>query len=291
MRLCNMLYLIPLAALCCTGRVAAQPPYCSQLTVTGTYALAYEGTAFMTPPGASQAVPLPGAGLGIVSIDSEGTITSSGYQTIGGSMAYYPTMPGTIKVNRDCTGTVVWTGGATATIVISNGGDEIHSMVVQSPLSPMVVYGTWNRISHVPATVYAGQCSVNSVFGTYALRQHGYVLMSQSGSSQPAPMPGASLAMASITQDGVAEGSGASSIGGQTLPFTVTGGTVQVKRDCTGTMSFTAVSQGRTLGQMQAWFVVLNGGDTLWTIALTTPMGKPVTLGTMQRISHATGGN
>jgi hypothetical protein len=284
----NRLYTVLLPALCFSAIAAAQPPYCTQNTITGTYALAYEGAVFAKPPGASQAVPLPGAGLAIVSVDSEGVIASAGYQTVGGAMAYYPAMPGTIKVNSDCTGTLMWTGGATATVAVMDGGDTIHSLVVQSPMGPTVIYGTWDRISRVPETAYAAQCSESSVFGTYAIRQHGYAVLNQAAGPQPSFVPGSALGITAVARDGTAEGTGTMSIGGQIMTFTSTDGAVQVKPDCTGTVSFTAVSQGRNLGQFQGWFVVLDGGDTLWTIELSTPLGKPATLGTMTRISRTT---
>jgi hypothetical protein len=288
MRTYSILYVAALAALCFDGPAAARPYRCTQQSVTGTFALAYEGTVFMTPPGASQTVPLPTAGLAVVSIDPEGAFSSAGYQTIGGSMAYFPTMPGTIKVNDDCTGTVVWGGGGTATVVISNGGDEMHSMMTQSPMAPMVVYGTWNRISRASHTVEAALYSPGSVYGTYAARQHGYLKATQPGGQQASFVPGATVGIGTITQDGAVESTGTVSTGGQIVPFESTGGAIQVKTDCTGTMTFTAKSQGRPLGQVQGWFLVLDGGDTLWTMELSTPIGNPITLGTMTRISRRT---
>lgn len=283
------IYCVALAALCFAGSISAQP-YCDQQTVTGVYALAYQGTMFLPVPGTSQAAPLPGAGLAIVSIDSQGAISSFGYQTVGGVMSYAPAMPGIIKVTSNCTGTVAWTGGATATIVIADGGDEMHSLVLQSPLGTVVVDGTWKRIARLPANVSPSPCSASSVFGTYAIWQRGYVMATLSGSSQPSPVPGALAGTAIVTRDGAIEGSGTVVLGGQALPYGSATGTIQLKADCSGTVTFTAVSQGRSLGPVQEWVVVLDGGDTLWTIELSTPMGKPVTLGVMKRISYTIAG-
>jgi hypothetical protein len=153
----------------------------------------------------------------------------------------------------------------------------------------MVVYGTWYRISPVPATVYPAPCSADRVFGTYVLWQHGYVIPPPSGSTQPTPAPGSSVAIGSIGRDGSASAAGTVTIAGQVLPFGSAGGSIQAKADCTGSMTLNVESQGRTLGPVQGYFIALDGGDTLWTMELSSPMGKPITLGTMKRISHTTG--
>ena len=55
-----------------------------------------------------------------------------------------------------------------------------------------------------------------------------------------------------------------------------------VNADCTGTTTGTLSEGGVAIGNAQAWFIVLDSGDTVWAIEVQ----NPVALGTMTRISH-----
>ncbi|HUI58375.1 MAG TPA: hypothetical protein VLY04_25555 [Bryobacteraceae bacterium] len=278
-----------LAAVTFAIPLLAQPVRCTQETVSGTYALSYEGTVLVTAPGTSQPVPVPGVGLAVVSIDSAGAIWAAGIQTIGGTSVQFPFVPsGTMAVNSDCTGAVNWgLGMGTATMVILGEGQELNTMMTQCGPAvggPCIIYGTWKRISRTPATVVPAQCSPGSVVGTYTVRQHGNLMSPQAGSTYLLATPGTLVGVASIGSDGSVKAAGTASVGGRTMPFGMAGN-LQMKSDCTATVTATLTSQGVTMGQGQGWYVVVDGGNQLFGIEVQNPMGQPVTLGTMTRIS------
>lgn len=263
-----------------------QPNHCTQETVAGTYGLAFEGTVLVPSAASSQPVSMPGVGLSIVSIDSKGAIAAPGYMVIGPKMTFYPAMPGTIQVNSDCTGVVTWVGGGAANAVILGEGHEINTQMFDcGAMGQCVIYGTWRRISRVPSTVEPAQCSAASVFGTYTFRQSGHMLQSQVGLLYPAAVPFATVGMASIAYDGTFSSAGTASTGGQSQPVAMANTKVQIKPDCTGTIAGDITSQGSVVGQSQIWFVILDGGDQLWSLETQDPAGQPVVLGTMTRIS------
>jgi hypothetical protein len=269
--------------------LAAQPVHCTPDTVTGTYALAYEGTVLITATGSPQPAAIPGVGLAMVSIDSKGAMTATGVQNIGGAAQQFPFMPmGSVTVNSDCTGAVNWSGGGVATMVVLGEGQELNTMMTQCGPGmggPCVIYGTWKRISRTPATVVAAQCSPGSIGGTYAYREHGYMMAPQAGSPYPQATPVASAAVASLGADGTPRATGVASIGGQIVPLTAAAGTWQLKSDCTASMTFNFTVQGVPMGQGQEWAVVLDGGNEIWGIEMQSPMGQPVVIGIMRRIS------
>ena len=270
--------------LVCASLALAQPNRCTLDTVVGTYALSYQGYMLMSASGTSQPAAVPIAGLALVAIDSQGAITSTGYQSTGGQISQGP-MPGTLKLNSDCNGTVDWGGGVTGNLVVLHEGAEIHSIMTHGPAGSPVVSGTWKRISRTSNTVEPAQCSPNSLVGVYAIRQSGTMMMTQPGSSQAAPAPVAMMAVGWVGYDGLGSTTGIASLAGQVLPFAVADVKFDVKPDCTATSSSNLTSQGVTLGQAVGWGLVLDGGDEAWSIETQDPTGLPVLLGTWKRIS------
>jgi len=291
MRNCIFRYVGFLAAVSLGVPVLAQPMRCSQGTVVGTYALSYDGTVLATAPGTSQTIPIPLAGLAVVSIDPSGAMWAVGVQNTGANSMQMPFMPaGTMAVNSDCTGAVNWNPGmGTATMIILGDGEELNTMMTQcGPAAggPCVIHGTWKRIYRWPSTVDVAHCSPVGVFGTYVYRQNGYIMVPAAGSPLPASVPFTTLGFASFGYDGAAQGNGTVSTGGQTRQYGIANGNIQAKSDCTGTFTANFISQGVNLGQFQAWFVALDGGNQIWAIGTQDPSGKPVALGTMTRVSY-----
>jgi hypothetical protein len=273
------------AALAFGSALPAQSMHCTQETVVGTYALAYQGTIFMPQPGSSQPTPVLAVGLDLVSIDAQGALTATGYQNVGGNATYYPSVPGTIKVNPDCTGTLDWSGvpagSARSALIIFPGGDEINTLVLTSPLGSTTAYGSLKRISRVPTTVQPAPCSEANVFGTYTFQENGSLIAA-------AAVPFAEMSINPVTLDGTFTGTGILSAGGQSVPVATTTGQIQLNPDCTWTQTADVMSQGASIGQARYWGVVLDGGDTLWGIDLSQlPFGKAISLRTGTRVSYS----
>ncbi len=275
-------YAVLMMLMACAGMALAQPNLCTQDTVVGTYALAYQGVILMSVAGATQ--PVPAAGLSLLAIDSTGAITSTSYMSIGGQVSQGP-MPGTIKVNSDCTGTVDWGSGVNGNVVVLDGGARMNSMMIAGgPMGSPIISGQWKRISRIPNTVEPNQCSGKELVGVYAIRQQGFMVMTLPDGSQ-APAPVAMLAMGSVGYDGSGPAHGVASLGGQTIRFEVPSTTFTVGTDCTVNTTAEFASQGVTLGPTAGWGIILDGGDEGWTIETQDPTGGPVILGTWKRIS------
>jgi hypothetical protein len=272
---CSASFILAACGLLFAGGVQAQENLCSQNTVVGTYALAYQGTVFMTP-----VVSAPSAGVAQVSIDPEGNIAATGYQTIGGQIAQGP-MPGRIEVHGDCTASIYWQGDGSATANVLNNGDEINSMMVASG-KPMVVYGTWKRISRTQSEMMP-PCSVASISGIYAFRMYGSIITTPAGATGPVPLPVAHVGSVSIGHDGKTTGKGTASLGGQVISYELAGNTV-VNADCTFTTPVTITSVAAA-GQGAIWGVVLQGHEQLLGIITKDAAGVPICLGTWTRIS------
>ena len=270
--------------LTCTGIAIAQPNVCTQDTVVGTYALASQGSVMLPLPGASQPAPVPVVGLALVSMDSKGAVTGSAYQSTGGQLIQFP-MPGTMKINSDCTGSVDLGGGITGNLVVLGEGREINSIMTATAKGSPIISARWKRISRIPNTVEPNQCSPNSLVGVYAIRQTGTMMVTSPGSSQALPMPAAMQAMGSVGYDGNGPANGIASVGGQTIPFSVPNTKFVVKSDCTATTVFDLASQGVNMGPGGGWGIVLDGGNEVWSIETQDPTGAPVILGTWKRIS------
>lgn len=272
------------AAFCLSALLSAQT--CTLDTVVGTYAVSGQGTLIMTPPGASQPVAVPAAMLGVGSVDFEGAIAAPlVVQSRGGMISEGP-MPATIDVNADCTGRITWQGGPASSIVILDGGDEIRGLISVAPPGMAAVFsGAWKRISHVPTSVVPQQCSPVSLHGTYAFSYQGIGMQAGPGVAMPAPY--AMIGRVSFGYDGSVSGFGTGALGGRIVPFAMLNAKAVLNPDCTGRITATFNVAGQNMpGQAEDFFVVLDGGNEVWTIEISTPSGAgPITLGNWKRLS------
>jgi len=272
-----------LSLLFVSGTLWGQPAMCTQDTVVGTYALAYQGYIIMTPPGATAPIPVPGVGLELLAIDSQGTITGNVYQNFGGQGSNFP-MPGKITVNADCTALVDWGGGVTGAIIVEQEGASMHSVMMSAgAMGKPIVHGQWKRISRIPNTIAPAQCSPADVSGMYVFKQQGITIVPVLGS--PSPIPLALVGLASFGYDGAIAGEGTISMGGTPSDLGFSNGSVVANSDCSGTIKADVVSGSRDLGAMQASFIALEGGNELWSVQTQDPEGAPIMLGTWMRIS------
>jgi hypothetical protein len=260
--------------------VRAQTNLCSQDTVIGTYALSYQGTVITTPAVGTAPAGIPGAGVAHVSIDSSGQIAANGYQTIGGQVIQ-GLMPGKIVVNGDCTASIQWAGDGAATANVINNGDEINSMMVQSG-KPMVVYGTWKRISRTQSDMMP-PCSLQNIEGLYAFRIYGSLIAVLPGAPWPVTLSVAHIGSASIAYAGKTTGKGTASLDGMIIGYELAGDTV-VNADCTFSMPVTITSES-SVDRGNIWGVVLQGHDQLIGILTEAGAGVPISLTTWTRIS------
>jgi hypothetical protein len=267
--------------------VAAQPP-CSTLTVAGTWAASSTGTIFRSVPGSTTPTTVPGAALGLASIGYDGRFTAT--LTAPGSTVMEQTMRGTLTVNSDCSGSV----DAMSTlgfrwveqIVILDGGNEIWTISTggMGP-NPIVWQCRWRKISAVPMDLLQGalNCSADMITGTWVGSYNGFTLMA----GQPSPVPTAITLLGGISYQGNVSGKFTNSVGGAVGSGQYTGSLVEVKPDCTGTWKWTlkGTSGAGISGQGIEKFVILNGGNELWTAGLQGPIGAPIGIGRYRRIS------
>ncbi len=263
----------------------AQPNYCMQETVVGTYAVMAQGTVILPTTG-GQTIAAPWANLGIAAIDLEGAISANAYSSMGGQVSQSP-MSGVIKVRPDCTGTVEWTGMGTATILIMDEGRTLRSQILTAGgLAGGVVYGDWKRISRIPNTVAPVQCAPGSMSGVYEFEGWGTVMMTPAGASQPVPVPLKMIGMGSAAYDGATVAHGTGSMGGQMVPLTISAvNKVKVNPDCTATLLWNVSSRGQSMGLSEHFAVILDGGNEIWGLEKVDPSGLPVMLATWTRIS------
>ena len=278
----NVLVLVLLAGAC---TAMAQPSYCMQDTVVGTYAIATQGY-LIVPAADGSSIAVPEASLGIASIDSTGAVTSMSYNSMGGQISSGP-MPGAITVNADCTAAIDWGEGVTVAVVITDEGKEMHSQVLSlGGMGVAVAQNDWKRISRIPNTIVSAQCAPNAISGVYAVRMTGTIMMPQADSSQVIPVPMVLLGTGTTDLDGNAKASVMASVGGQMVPMEITSSApATINPDCTAMVTWNHTSQGTPLGQSTHFIVVLDGGDEAWGLATQNFRGQPVQQVTWTRLS------
>lgn len=269
------------------GLLFGQPASCNQDSVAGTYAIAAEGTMLVTPPGASQPVPVPIANLSLVWIDRQGVMSGQGFGSLGGAVSATPG-GGSIQVNPDCTAAIKTAVGTTSVDVILDEGRAIWGLMVQAPGAKPVVHGVAKRVSDCRHLWCdwdkRARCSAADVHGTYAVTHQGTYMLPQPGASQLAPVPALTVALASVDRQGRLSGRGTITMAGNALDYQVVAGQIDVHADCSaiGQMS---VQSGTLADEGKTWFVVLDGGDELWAIQTESRVAKPIVTGTWKRIS------
>jgi hypothetical protein len=87
-----------------------------------------------------------------------------------------------------------------------------------------------------PVLAAQPQCTAGRVSGTYVVSYDGWALMPQQGSPLPLTVPGVILGVVSIGYDGTLRGGETVIIAGQAVEYDITGGSVSMNSDCTGTM-------------------------------------------------------
>lgn len=273
-------FLLPLF-LC--GLLRGQSARCSQDTVVGTYAFATQGTMFLSPSAGSPPVAVPAASLALLSIDSQGVMSGQAFGALGGNVGPVPGA-GSFQVNPDCTATVKTAVGTTSTDVILDEGKEIRALMYQAPGAKAMVQGIGRRISRIPNTVDAAQCSPADVHGIYAVTYQGTYMMLQRDAPQPVPVPGSTIALVSIDYQGQLSGHGTISMAGDARESPTVGGNVDVKSDCSAVVQM-SVRTGIMPDMGKSWMVVLEGGNELWAIQTESSVAKPIVTGTWKRIS------
>lgn len=123
---------ITAVALGTAPRANAQPTVCTNSTLQGTFAEKDNGYIMNPAP----TPPSLFAGVNLDTFDGKGTITATGFSTVGG-VGGPQTETGTYTVNADCTGTYVVTitpGGyeAHASFVIDDNGNELQIIVTDA---------------------------------------------------------------------------------------------------------------------------------------------------------------
>ena len=279
-------FIVIMALLIPAGAFAGQPRYrsCNQQNVVGTYALAYEGTVIN-----SMQVPLPAAGLFIVTIDREGTVSAHGYMAVGDVITPFgiegePEISGEMIVNSDCTGTVDWEDGKIDELIIKGGGNEISSIMIEGgAMGAPIITGRWKRISRIPDINHPFMGWGSRVIGTYVVQQSGHNFDTELGFF----VPGGWLGRMAVYHDHTIKCRGIAMVGGIQMPFTFANGVLgDGELKCTGTGGGDIMAYGvQYAGHVEDWFIVLDGGSELWGIALSEPAGSPVALMTAKRVS------
>ncbi len=125
-------------------------------------------------------------------------------------------------------------------------------------------------------------CSPLCVRGTYVAQQSGFNFVPEVG-----PVPGGWLGHIVFYHDNTFECRGMAMPGGTQMPFTFANGVWEDgELECTATGIGDIMAYGvQYVGQVENWFVVLDGGSELWGIALSEPAGSPVSLVTAKRSS------
>ena len=265
----------------------AQPNSCAPDTVAGRYAVAIRGTVIAPGPGGSY-TPVPIASLGVATIDLEGAVSLTGYQSIGGQVSPVH-MKGTVTINSDCTANAAFSDGITGTLVVRGGGDQMtFLMLAGGSLGSPIVSGDLKRISRVSNAVEQAQCAPDSLAGIYSYQSSGTVMVTQPGASQPAPVPVATVGIGLAIRGGAVNATATASVGGAIVPLEIiSAAPVQVNPDCTAIATVNVTSHGAPVGQHQDFFVVLDGGNTLWDLTTKDFLGQSVEFGTWARTSPA----
>lgn len=95
---------------------------CRLRNLEGRYGILATGTVVTPPPGAQAG---PFATVGTMEVDEDGNATVVLTRSFNGAISR-ETLPGTLTINEDCTGSAVFGGVRTFDIVSVDGGDELQ---------------------------------------------------------------------------------------------------------------------------------------------------------------------
>jgi hypothetical protein len=137
---------------------AVESTQCSPASVHGVYAASYQGIQIGTPPGATQPMSMPTVMVSLVSVDYQGQISGGGTMSLAGDPVPFQVVRGTLDVNPDCSAVTQMALDAgplsnegTGWMVVLDGGNELWSLPTQSNSGKTIAFGSWKRISPVPA--------------------------------------------------------------------------------------------------------------------------------------------
>ena len=140
-----------------------------------------------------------------------------------------------------------------------------------------------------PVLAAQQHCTLQQIRGTYAVSYDGWALLPQQGAPLPLTVPGVIMGVISIGYDDKLSGAETVIVAGQAMEYEITGGSVELNSDCTGTMRSLARVKGS--GQEPApiieRFIVLADKDEIRTTALNSPDASVGTmaLGIWKRMS------
>jgi hypothetical protein len=140
-----------------------------------------------------------------------------------------------------------------------------------------------------PVLAAQQNCTLAQIRGTYAVFYDGWALFPQQGSPLPLTVPGVIMGVISIGYDGKLSGAETVIVAGQAVEYEITGGSVELNSDCTGTMR--SLARVRGSGQEPApiieRFVALVDKDEIRTTVLNSPDAAvgAMGLGTWKRMS------
>jgi hypothetical protein len=144
-----------------------------------------------------------------------------------------------------------------------------------------------------PVLAAQAQCTLDSVHGTYAVSYDGWALMPQPGAPLPLAVPGVILGVVSIGYDGKLSGGETMIVAGQAVEYDITGGNVQIKPDCTGTMQILTRVKGTSgaSAPITERFVVLSDAGEIRTTVMGSPSAAAgaMGLGTWKRMTWVPG--
>jgi len=260
----------------------AQPRRCAQHMVVGTYALAVQGSTLMTLPGQSLPASLPFASLAIVSIDGEGVMTGIGKAALAGRVGE-SVVSGHIHVNADCTADVTTGVGTASTDVIVDNGEELIGLMIEFPAGKPALMGTARRISRAPLSV-DGPCRPHRPHGLYAVSYQGSYMIPLPGVPQPVPMPALMIGLVSVEHSGHVTGHGTASITGQSMPYDIVDGQLDMDEGCTAVVEM-KVDSGGIVDTGKSWMVSFRDGDEFWAIQTESHTVLPVVAGKWKRVS------
>ena len=259
---------------------AAAFSQCSLDSVQGTWAYQSQGTMMTLAPGSSTPVAVPFVGFGVQKIDYQAKFTLNGRLNAGGQIQSIQ-VTGSIQVDPSCTATDSYTlpgvpGVRSDRLLIFDNGNEMRLMGTNAG---GVAAATYRRVAWGEP-----QCTTDMVHGVYGGYFDGAYRMIPPGQTDATVVPSSGIVGATIQWDGTGSGVATMSFGGAVVDVTFPQLTLQVKPDCTATMSWKAVSRsGNENGQEQ--FIILNNGNELWGMQTQNSSATPITVNRFKRLS------
>ena len=269
-------------------------PNCSASMLVGTYAVRGNFTAFVTIPGSTQPMAVPGVEVGIASVDYNFRATAHLFGTQGGQ----PTdsnVTATIDIASNCTGVLKYqfvgqNASGSNRMLIVDGGNTVYTLAEQATGVQVNGGEIWQRISTLPLDYMSAvtPCTSDMLHGTYGFVYDGNMIMTLPGSTGPVPLPFYMLGLSWTDRTGRNTGTYIANVGGTTAPaaWTTTPGATKVNADCTGSTPWSLTGTDATSAAGLDRFVILNGGKEFWSATVQGVMGAPSFVGIFKRISE-----